>query len=348
MGIPFVCLLALSTMSFSQAQIAATTLTSTSDASDLIALTAGMNKSILGIPTPPEEFEMAYEIGGPKLRITSCLINTIAALKELALGDWDRKIIDGTEYRLDSYPEVSIIITTPRRKRNIQARFVMWAICYGVINMISKKTFEFAQIEMSWGGQVLGWVQVINHPPGAVLTKEERQANGTLDLGNQSATLSSTNGTTGLESINITNVVTMNNANDPAEARLNVTFEPYGETLGVYDVFVPVMSGLIDMARFTSTYQPHGLIMGLEGWKGFMCFLPVMPLRTSPPFMEYAWVIRTITRVPMYMLETGRFGEVNITIGVDGVNVGFGRLSVRPDLCGLDASLSASLGVAES
>lgn len=263
-------------------------------------------------------------------------MNTIAALKELALGDWDGKVIDGTEYRLDNYPEVSIVITTPRRKRNIQACFVMWAICLGVYEMISKKKFEFAQFEMSWYEEVLGWVQVVNHPAGK-----------TPNSGNNSATLLNTNRTTEIEPINITNVVTMDNANDPVEARLNVTFEPYGETLGVYDVFVPIMSGLTDMATFPTTHRSSVMIIGFQGFKGFICMLPSIPAHTGPPYMEYGWLIRAITRIPAYMLEKGRFGEVNINMAVDGVNVSFGRLATRPN-CNPDALLSASLSIAEN
>lgn len=347
MQICFSCFLALSALLLSKALTAASALTSGSDASTHIALTAGLNKSILGIPRPPETFDLKYEIGGPKLRITSCLMNTIAALKEIGLGDWDGKIIDGTEFRLENYPEVSIVITTPRRKRNVQARFVMWAICLGVFDMITRKKFEFAQFEMALEEQVLGWVQVVNHPTGAGPSPEEMLSNVTAKLGNKSATWLSTNSTSGLEPINITNVITTDNTNDPAEARLNVTFSPYGETLGIYDVFVPIMSGLTDMAQFPSTHQSTGLIIGLEGFKGFICILPAMPLRPTPPFMEYGWLIRAITRIPTYMLENGRFGEVNIIIEVDEVRVGFGRFSLRPD-CGPDVALPAPLGVAES
>lgn len=99
-------------------------------------LTVGSINSTLGVPHLPEGFDLTYEIGGPKLRVTPCLMNAVAALKELALGEWERRIIDGTEYRLDTYPEVSIIVTTTRRKRSIQAKFVTWAVCYGTYQMI--------------------------------------------------------------------------------------------------------------------------------------------------------------------------------------------------------------------
>ena len=346
MAIQFAYSFALPTLLISQVLTAATALTSASDASNLIALAAGMNISTLGIPEPPAAFDLTYDLGGPELRQTSCLVNTIAALKELALGDWLGKVIDGTEYRLDSYPEVGISVATPKIDGNIQARFIIWAICLGVSNMIKTKTFELEQIELRWERRLLGWVQIYPFGPG--LTIEESQQKSTLDLKNLSANVMSTNHTAEMLPINITNTVTPDYTNDPTEARLNVTFTPYGEDLGPYDVFVPLMSGLADMAQVPSTQLSSGLFIGLGDYRGFICVLPVVPERTSPPFLEYGWLIRTLNRVPTYMLDNGRFGELEIWIEVDRVKVGFGRFCLRPDLCGLRASLPVPLEVAKS
>lgn len=89
---------------------------------------------------------------------------TVAALKTLALGEWDAKIIDGTEYKLDSYPEVSILVSTPKRKRNIEARFVSWAITVGMYRMIRSKKFELAAFELRWSDVLVGWVHIVNNP----------------------------------------------------------------------------------------------------------------------------------------------------------------------------------------
>ena len=306
------------------------------------ALTVGLINSTLSIPHLPEGFDVKYEIGGPKLRVTSCLMNAVAALKELSLGEWDGKIIDGTEYMLDSYPEVSIIVTTLKRKRSIKAGYVTWALCYGMYDMVSKNKFEFAQFEMWWQGQKLGWVQIVNHPPRPGLTVEQRQSYAKQDLGNKSATWSSAN-----KLASITNVVIPDNVNDPTDARLNVSFAPYGDKLGIFDVFVPVIRGLADMAKIPNSYGSSGLIISLDGFDGIMCFSPSLPLRTRPPTLNYGWLKRTIARIPTYMLGRGRFGEISIIITVDGVNVGYGRMSTAPK-CNDGDPLPVSLGVEES
>ena len=337
MQILLICLLTLSNLIFSQSL----TVTPAFNASP-----AGFQNPTLRIPQMPQGFELAFEIGGPKLRITSCLMNAVAALKEIALGDWDSKIIDGTEYRLESYPEVSFIVTAAKRKRSIQARFVLWAVCLGTFELIAQRKFEFTQIEMTWQMQRLGWLQIVNHPNSAGLTVKEGQANATLGSLNTSTNLSISNQAIEPDPVNFT-VVMPDNANDPDEARLNVTFEPYGDPLTIYDIFVPVMSGMTDMAPFPSTYQSSHLEIGIEGFRGYICVMPSRPPRTEPPFLEYGWLIRTIARIPAYMLGKGRFGEIVMKIVVDEVAVGYGRVSLNP-LCDADTVLPLLAGVAES
>lgn len=125
-----------------------------------------LKATTLGIPAPPEEFSISSTIGGPKLRITSCLMVSIAALKRLALGDWQARIMDKTEYTLEGYPEVSIVVNTPlsQRRRYVEARFVNWAVTVGVYRMIRSKKFELAAFELRWNGDLVGWVHVVNNP----------------------------------------------------------------------------------------------------------------------------------------------------------------------------------------
>ena len=335
MQFPFCFILTLSTVYVIQTLSATLIPISGSDnpTSIVQVLTVGPNNSTLGMPKLPDELGLTYEIGGPKLRTTSTLMNAIGALKILALDDWEGKVIDGTEYRLDDYPEVSILVNTPRRKRNIRVGYVIWAICFGIYDMILKKKFELAQFQISWGGQLVGWVHVVPTPSSEV---EEGQNHGTLSLGNRSTTLPSAK-----QPLNITNVVTMDDTEDADDARLNVDFQPYGDKLGIYDVFVPIMSGLADMGRIPNYYESSGLVIGLRGFNSHVCFIPAIPLRTSAPTLNYGWLIRTLARIPAYMLGSARFGEVTITVRVDNVIVGNGRVSTTP-LCDDDGLISGS------
>ena len=335
MQFPLCIILTLFTVSFSRS-LSATLIPIPGNnnlTSNARALTVGSINSTLDLSVLPAELGLTYEIGGPKLRSTSALMNAVATLKTLALDDWDGKIVDGTEFRLDRYPEVSISVNTPKRKRSIKVGFVMWAICYGMYDMILKKKFELAQFQISWKDQLVGWVHVVPTPSAEV---EEGQNNGTLLLGNSSTILPSAT-----QPLNTTNVVTMDNADDADDARLTLDFEPFGVKLGIYDVFVPVMSGLADMGRIPNHYESSGLVIRLPGFEGHVCFLPIVPLRTSPPTLDYGWLIRTIARIPAYMLAQARFGEVTIIVLVDDVIVGNGRVSTAPT-CDDDGAISSS------
>lgn len=328
MQVYFSYLFILSDLAISQAVTTASTLTL---ARETLNASSPSTRLLLGIPEPPPNFDVEYDIGGAKLKVTPCLMNTIAALKELALGDWQAKIVDGTEYRLESYPEVGIIVTTPRRKRNIQARFVIWAITLGVYDMIAMRKFEFAQFEMTWDREVIGWVHVVNHPPALGLTTiGGSESNGTMEFEKRLERPQASNGTMGTKVVSITNIVDTNYLADTEESRLALTFGDFGNILSIFDVFVPIIIGLSDLATNPGAYTAPGLIIALHGSRAGIYIFPVIPERTSPPFLEYQWLIRALTRIPEHMFQEHRFGEVNVKLNVDGVRVGWGRMSIVP------------------
>lgn len=276
-----------------------------------VSRAAGLRNQTLDIPIQPASFSVTYEIGGPKLRTTACLMNAVHALKILALGDWYANIVDGTEYQSVSYAEVGISVNTQKRNRSIQARYVVWAIMLGVHHMILENKFELAQFEMILDGKLLGWVHVANNPPPPRLTVAGGHTNRTVGVAKRSAALLSSNG------------ITTDDANDQTESRLTTIFQPLGSTLGIYDIFLPIMNALSDMAAYSGASRTEGLVAGFDGSRGIVCILPLVAL-------EYQWLIRAVARIPAYMLETSRFGEVRVRLAIDGVDVAFGRVGLGP------------------
>lgn len=120
--------------------------------------------------------------------------------------------------------------------------------------------------------------------------------------------------------------------NDAEDERLATSFEPQGDvTLGIYDVFVPIMGALCEMAPNPSSYRTNGLIEGLSGFAGAICILPILPLRVEPPHLEFRWMIRALSRIPAYMLEQRRFGDISIEMAVDGILIAHGALNHVPE-----------------
>ena len=285
-----------------------------------------LSNSTLSIPDPPEPFAVAVTISGPPLHKTACLLNTVNALRAIALGGSEARIADDTEYKFSDYPEVSIIVNTPKRKRSIQAEYVLRAIFVGVRDIISYKKFEFSQFEMTWNGQLMGWVHVVNNPTPQGLVADEILSNATGNVENRSLAALPLN-STHLESANNTNLLTTTIVNDPDEARLTIDLVPNGAKLGIYDIFFPVIQALSEMTFYKATAQAQGLVAGYDGTDGIICILTQLPFRSEPPFLEYRWLIRALARIPAYAVETHWFGELKIKVFVDGIEVGYGRLS---------------------
>ena len=286
----------------------------------------------LGVPELPKLLRLDFEIGGPRLHKTACLLNVIAALRQLALGDWDAKVIDGTKYLLNEYPQVIILVNTRERKRNIPAKYVVSAITLGVLQMANQKKFELAQFLIEWDSTVLGWVHIVNNPSTSGLTISGGDTNDTLGTAKRSEMQSPSN-RINPEDVYVTNVVSIDIAEDAEERRLKTTFTPIGTHLGVFDIIIPIMNSLADMAQYVITRRASGLVATYEGYKGVVCILDIRPDPTTQPFMSYEWLIRTISRIPAFMVEEHRFGELEIEIEVDGVDIAYGRLTHVPDGC---------------
>lgn len=279
----------------------------------------------LRFPDYPDSFHVTFEIGGPRLHQTACLMNTIEALKQLALGDYDAKIIDGTEFRLGNYPEVSILVNTQKRKRNLRAEYVISAIALGVFQMIKQKKFELAQFELSMEDQVIGWVHVVDNPSTAGLTIGRGPATDIVDVAKRSTNPNSSNSSESY-GVNVANVTTSDLATDPDEARLKTTFTPFGGKVGIYDVFLPIINALSDIAEYPGSRVTNGLVATFEGCDAAVCILQNAPERTGRPLIEYQWLIRTLSRIPAFMVEGHRFGEIQIAVEVDGVEIASGKL----------------------
>lgn len=293
----------------------------------------GLGEAVLGLPTPPAEFSIIYQIGGPrapKLHQTALLMNTIAALKTLALADWDGKVSDGTEYKLDNYPQVSIWVSTPKRLRTIRTRYIVWSIVKGVYEMIRRKRIELSQFELRWDGDLVGWVHIEPNSPsnptlslGGGNSSEDPRSNvakreGLLGPSSISMPKEDSNGTGAAPLLSI--------GADPKEARLVTHFTPFGTTLSIYDVFVPIMGGLAELAPLELSSRTNVFVEGREGYKGCICLTSTPLFRAEPPYLEHHWITRALARVLGYMLESRRFGEVNIVLEVDGVGIARGKV----------------------
>ena len=274
------------------------------------------------------------------------LMNTVLALRKLALGDYDSRITDGTEYNSDSYPEVSILVSTPKRLRTIPTAIIVWAITAGAYKMISERKIELSQFEIRDRDRLVGWVHIIpnSRPPGDLVLpgSSSNSADRTVirrhirprSASNEILIDTDTANVTSMDSSNITNFITTNLANtDPEEARLITTFTPFGNLLSIYDVFIPIFGGLAELARYPGNGRTQYFIEERAGYRGCICITSTPLIIMQPPYLEYQWLARAIARIPADMLSRGRFGEIKIVMEVDRTMVGMGRMGTLEGLC---------------
>ena len=104
-------------------------------------------------------------------------------------------------------------------------------------------------------------------------------------------------------------------------------FNRHSRRISIPDVFLMAMTAFKAFAIYRSTdhlRHPMAVNIGPE-WDITMRFHPETR-RTQPPYCDFGWLIETVRRMPVFMLEQNRFAELSIGNIVDGLYVGDGLL----------------------
>lgn len=280
------------------------------------------NSSILGAIDP--RFTTIYRQGQARLSATSCLMNAVNAMIELALEDFTEPVVP-RDYIDPDYPEVAIVPIARAQGQRIEARYLLWGVWEGIRWMINHQSFRDLVIGAYWDGFRICniWIR------GAWSRVSVAGGNITLGLTARSERMSIHNST--VESMQGLSMMDVKNPLN--DHHLTVAITQVGETLGIMKVFVTIFAALEYVAKFPSTDEliNFHISPGDEGTTiGIQEHTRAPGL--GPPFLEYQWVILSLGQIPAYMLRQRRFTEMVIEIAVDGVLLGEGFL----DKGGLD------------
>lgn len=126
--------------------------------------------------------------------------------------------------------------------------------------------------------------------------------------------------------------VTAENLQDP---ELIVRIMLTRSTVPLFDVFLLVIAVLVDAAQMGATkrLQDYTSLATAAGVEIF--FKGPVPARTSPPFFEGQWLMKTMATIPQYMIRKGAFKEAAVLVEIDGVRVADGFLGFREAGVGL-------------
>ena len=262
---------------------------------------------------PPKEFDTTFIFQGTTLRSTSCLLSVLAAQKRLALEDFEGKVLDQEIYGL-SGSDVAIAIMPSTSDETLERRFAMWAIQEGIVTMNAQNRYESLEVSIWWKKRRTGWVSFYSDPKSTatMFDRGARSHNATIDNRQGSAPSGVVNITNSLSAVD--------------ESRVKVGFKPFGDILDIYDVFILIISSLIALAAQVKTERVEKWTFALDTVEPVVGIEQVASPASTPPFLQYQWIIVALARAPPYMLREGRFVSVWMKVFVDGVYLGWGAI----------------------
>ena len=264
-------------------------------------------------------FTTDYEQGQERLSATSCLMNAVNAMMELALENFTEPIRT-RDYMDPNHPEVVIMPIALARGQMVEARYLLWGTWEGIRWMISHQSFLDLVIGGYWDGVLVCRIWI----GGTRRQLSVAGSNGTLGLTAWSEKTSIHNAT-----VESTQGLSMMGVRNPLnDHHVTVFVTEAGETLGITKVFIAIFAALEYMAHFPSNAEVVRFQISPDDEDTTIGILEHTQAPTvRPPFLEYQWVILSVGQIPAYMLQQRRFTEVIIEIAVDGVPLGQGFLS---------------------
>ena len=253
-----------------------------------------------------------------RLSATSCLMNAVNAMMELALENFTEPIRP-RNYLAPGYHPVMIVPFGLSLRSRVEARYLLWSIWEGIRWMISHQSFRQLIIRGYWDGdQVCGiWIGAAREQPHMAGSNDTMGTTARSEkLPIHQATVEPTQG---LSIMDVRHPV--------KNFYLRVSVTAVGEILDRTDVFLAIFAALEYMAHFPNTDEVGDFEVSPDGGGTTIAIQDhAQDPAVRPPFLEYQWVILSLGQIPEYMLQQGRFTEVSFEMSVDGVLLGEGLL----------------------
>ena len=264
-------------------------------------------------------FTATYRQGQEKLSSSSCLMNAVNAMMQLALEN----VTEPIRVRDFIDPDYSEVVIEPivfNSRRMVEARFLLWGVWEGIMWMIHNRSFRDLMIGAHWDGTLMSniWIR------GNRRQLSVAGGNDTLGITALSPKRSTHNATV-VSTQGLNMVDARNSLNDP---HLTVSVTHVGVALGITEAFIAIFAALEYMAHFPSTDEVVGFRTSPEGEDTTIGVVEHPRAHvTGPPFLEFRWAILGIAQIPRWLLRQRRFTEVVMEIFVDRVSLGEGFLS---------------------
>ena len=272
----------------------------------------------LGIPDPRFSFRAFY--WGPKLRSTSCLMNAVNAMTNMAIPDFSEQLGE-TVFEMTSQPGVAITVLPKDWERGgeMQRKFAIWGLYLAVYNMGKGDKYQCNTFHLFWKGKEVGTIGfsrgVVGRPQTALSEVNDLKSQGLLPV-SKNATLTpsipkSRNSILGLK----------------AEPVLSLRIKFFATNIPIFDIFVTILGALSDIASFDNLDAPVMAMIFDTRLPTYLSFTTWdKPSESRAPFMTNRHIIEALGYLPDVMFEERKFSEADITIKLDGIESGLGVL----------------------
>ncbi len=260
---------------------------------------------------------------GPKLDENSALLISLDAALQLALEDLGA-LLGETVYRLDSHPEVQIIIRPDRflRYGKVPQRFAVWGLNIAIDLMIQTRNFQSAIFLLTYSGRALATIEYsVTEGRDGVPARPWNVTQDVIPL------VPPYDRTTWLDIVdpntNITTTDVIASRRDPS---LHVKFHLSGLVLSKYDICNAALDGLRQLSNYRRTERiSNGTFFIPAAELEVVSVDANNPPRTSsrPPYYQAQWMMRALAQMPVFMLGLGEFKEVGMEIVVGQTLVGW-------------------------
>ena len=276
-------------------------------------------ESTQGIGAPDPRFSVLIDFDGPKIPLISYLANTVQILCQLGLEDFSGTT-QATSWKLVDHPDVGIVTLPKIAGRPIERRFIIWGLFQSAVDMIRMRRFQTASIVLKWDRAEVGMILIVQWQEMQNLIPVLcHSANSGLEQQSTPPVNISAN-------ISICAAPTMTN---DLNQDLRVLGYLTGSTVDVLSVFLVTMTVITEAAQKAATERIDEYISPANIPGVLISFLSSIPPRTSPPFFEAQWLIRSVAAIPNYMIEKGVFRESLFLVEVNGIRVADAFLEER-------------------
>lgn len=256
----------------------------------------------------------------------AAFINIVHAMTEVAHGDF-HGAMPALDFSTARYPEPHITLTPPVGSSTLKREYVIWGLYGAFLHMYDAIGFHVAHYTLLLNNEEVGGIGFGN-PFGDALDHRSIAARSLQDYGSAVDT-----GNPAFEARTLASNKFAERGNTPGSdhqavkaltdlaSRLSVSFTYAGPSMDKDDMFVSILWTIALAAIHASNTRIHHIWIP-SGQQNSCRFTTSATIRTTPPYLQYFWVVEGVAKAADYLVERNTYRQISFVMKVDDVIVG--------------------------